>query len=135
MSRKNRVQSRVKPGEEVQFDRTEAEEVLALYDVPGFEMRTRYETTIDELEKVFAPEDIYVGFYEELFERETLADITAFLGVDHIAADTERRINASSKADSLPEDVAHTVRTHYASTYEAMRNRFGEDRVNRLWTA
>ena len=44
------------------------------------DLKTRYEATIKNLEKVFSSADIYYGFYEELFSSSSYQKIKSFRG-------------------------------------------------------
>jgi hypothetical protein len=111
------------------------EHVLEVYAQPLFECRTRYETTLTTLEKVFDRDEIFYGLYEELFEGSTLARLCDFLGIEHHEPQVDRRVNASPKAESaqLPESTARLVAQHYRATYEAVTERIGADVVARAW--
>lgn len=99
------------------------------------EKLTRYERTVAALEQVFAPEEIFYGLYEDLFRDEEVRRLCAFLGIDYVDADFGARSNASPRHEEPdPEDVAR-IRDFYADTYAFCRERFGAERIDRLWGA
>lgn len=98
-------------------------------------IRTRYERTIETLEQVFAPEELYYGFYEEVFSDEEIRRICAFLGIDPVKADFDTRANASAPVYEPSEKQLAKIREFYAPTYAFCRERFGAERVDGLWRA
>ncbi|SNS81898.1 sulfotransferase [Tropicimonas sediminicola] len=99
------------------------------------EVRTRYERTIPALEAAFGPDELYLGIYEDFFRTEVTQELCGFLDIPYVAPNFEHMANSSPR-DSEPaaEDVA-TVRAFYSDTYDFCRERFGAERIDRLWTA
>lgn len=116
-------------------DSTPEERVLEVYDAPWFELRTRYEHTMDALDSVFGPDGVHYALYERLFEEPSVEELSAFIGIDPVPADTGRRVNASPKSDllRLPDGAARRVAEHYRATYEAVAERVGPDVVAAAW--
>lgn len=96
---------------------------------------TRYDKTITRLEKAFPPEEIFYGFYEELFQESEIRRLCAFLGIDYRTADFERTVNASPRTEEISDEDRANVRAFYAEVYAFVRARFGAERVDRLWGA
>ncbi|WP_444931309.1 sulfotransferase domain-containing protein [Microbulbifer sp. SSSA002] len=106
----------------------EQKQLEAEFGLRTTEMRTRYETTIQNLELIFQPENIFYSLYEELFEENTIARIKKFLALNEFEADTKQRVNVSKKSDSLQElnrDLAERIFQHYRETYDFCQYRFG----------
>lgn len=116
-------------------DRAPEERVLEVYAEPWFELRTRYEHTMAALESVFGRDGVHYELYERLFEESTVRELSAFVGIDPVPADTDRRVNASPKSDllRLPDDSARRIAEHYRATYEAAADRLGQDVVAAAW--
>ena len=116
-------------------DRAPEERVLEVYAEPWFELRTRYEHTMAALESVFGRDGVHYVLYERLFEESTVRELSAFVGIDPVPADTDRRVNASPKSDllRLPDDSARRIAEHYRATYEAAADRLGQDVVAAAW--
>ena len=111
---------------EVVLERHHTEEVYSL--------RTRYQDTIATLDEAFAPEDRFIGFYEELFVGDHVRAITDMLGMEHVAPDVVTRRNQSSPlASPIPEALARQVAEHYADTYLAVAARFPDKDLRTLW--
>jgi hypothetical protein len=96
-------------------------------------VRTRYERTIGALETVFAPEEIFYGFYESFISKPEVARFCDFAGIDRHPPQLDRRANASPRAaEPDPGDIA-TVREFYDETYRFCAERFGPGLIGSLW--
>ncbi len=115
------------------FPGTAADWLRRLYARHDHESRTRYDLTLDSLEQAFAPEEMVVAFYEELFTEPVLRGICAALGIEYVEPDVGRVVNASPPSDPLPSELVHDVAAHYRGVYAAVAARFGADRVRGLW--
>jgi hypothetical protein len=106
-----------------------------MYKHPMYADRTRYDLTMDALEEAFPREDVFYGFYERLFSRETLEPLCAFLRVDFHEPDTGRQVNVSPKSEGavLSEDTRRTIARHFARVYDAVQRRFPELDLAGLW--
>ncbi|MCY7395603.1 MAG: sulfotransferase [Nocardioides sp.] len=100
---------------------------------PMYADRTRYDRTIDRLDQVFGPEQVFYGFYERLFEPATLRALCGFLGIDFVAPDLERHVNVSPKTESLPEATVREVAGHFREVYAAVAARFPQVDLAELW--
>lgn len=54
--------------------------------------RTAYDKTIENLERVFGKDELFYGFYETFFDDVEIARLSAFLGIDFVKADFDRRL-------------------------------------------
>jgi len=111
----------------------EAELLSKEYQQTRFEIRTRYDLTITNLEQVFNPDELYFGFYEELFSDKAIAEICSFLELPFRPGNYEQVVHGSLVKSELPETVKSEVRSYYSEVYDFVLNRFGEDRVKKLW--
>lgn len=121
--------------------RAEGREVMMTaaerFDIQGtadwVEQRTRYDLILDNLDAVFDPEQVYLGFYETFFTDQSLTALLAFLGLRHHPADFGNLANASpAGGDIAPQKVA-AVRAHYDATYRACADRFGAGFISDIW--
>jgi hypothetical protein len=112
----------------------EMNRLLAAHRLPGMALRTRYDRTIHHLEQVFQPEELYFGFYEDLFSEAGFGAIQQFLGIDIPPPDFHTSVNASPKQENTTprDDVARTIANTYRNVYTTVQDRFGE-RATRLW--
>jgi len=113
----------------------EAEDVLQSYATWDFEVRTRYQDTIQNLERVFAAEDILYLFYEELFSSDSIQTLCGHLGLEAAPAELGKIVNASPAGAGVPDAVQGRIREHYRETYDFVAERFSAERVGRLWSA
>jgi len=106
-----------------------------MHSHPMYADRTRYDLTMDALEQAFPRDDVFYGFYEQLFSPETLAPLCAFLGIDHHEPDVGRQVNVSPKSEgaALPEETVATVARHFAPVYAAVQRRFPGVDLAELW--
>ena len=96
------------------------------------DLKTRYEVTIKNLEKVFSIADIYYGFYEELFSDSSYQKIKKFLGAQLKPFNATHIANASPKQLALPKPLKLKIIERYQPTYDFIRRRHGKSMLN-LW--
>jgi hypothetical protein len=108
--------------------------VRDLHAQESYALRTRYDRTLAALDEVFAPEDLHVGFYEQLFTTEQVAAVERLARIEPRRPDFDLRVNASPKAaPGLPDDTVRAVATHYREVYDAVAARFPEVDLAALW--
>ncbi len=104
-----------------------------LYSSADFEMRTRYEQTLEAIDDAFLPNEVMFGFYEELFSYPTIKSICSFLELEFVAPDFEKKINTDKSRFELSSHLLDEVAKHYESTYQAVAARFGRERIKAIW--
>jgi hypothetical protein len=114
-----------------------AEELVALrYAGPTYADRTRYETTVRNLDEAFGDE-IFYGFYEELFDPATsaseIARLSTFLGIDAHQPDLGAQFNVSPRSAELPDATVRAVAEHFRPTYEVVASRFPDRDLPKIW--
>lgn len=112
---------------------SEAARLAVFHQLPGYRLRTRYDLTIANLEAVFRPEQIFYGFYEELFDQASVRALCRFLGLPYLEPDLAKRVNESRTDHVLPDALRAEVAQAYAMVYRAVGERFGQARVAALW--
>jgi hypothetical protein len=117
--------------EGVDIKLNEIEALRAYYRCEHAVFRTRYERTLEVIDKVFEPQDRYVGLYENMFNSEQIACLSAFCGVAIRSELAGRRIRQSDAAEQVPDALKAEIREFYNSTYSYCAQRFPE--VRRLW--
>ena len=95
-------------------------------------IKSSYEYTIQNIEKVFKRDDIYYGFYETLFSDSSYKDIQKFLGISLKKFDTEQVFNASPKTSDIPAETNKELVNRFQSTYAYILNRFGSP-MKEIW--
>lgn len=107
--------------------------VLARFTDPIYELRSRYETTVQALDDVFGDDARYY-FFERLFDPRELRSICDFAGIDFHEPDLSTQFNVSPKAVAqLPEPVVRTVARHFRDTYDYVEQRFAVPDLAELW--
>jgi len=108
--------------------------LLTCHRQPGVKLRTQYDRTITELEKVFPADEIYYGFYENLFKEKHFKTLTEFLGIEIPTPNFEQSVNASPKGkiQNAEQSIATEIVSTYSSVYCFIRERFG-DQIMDLW--
>lgn len=104
--------------------------IRKIYGNRSCEFRTRYDATIKELEFAFAPDDIYYGIYEEMFETDKIVKLSEFLGVETDSDFGNKIVNFSPKL-SFDEGIKRVIAAHYRETYEFVVKRFPQ--TKKLW--
>jgi len=97
----------------------------ALHD-PTIEERTRYDLIVPRIDSVFAPEEIYYGFFETIFTETAVRQLCDFLEIDYIPGDFDANPNPTRAGTSeKPSEYIDAVRREYARVYDFVRRRFG----------
>jgi hypothetical protein len=114
-----------------------AEELVAQrYAEPSYADRTRYETTVRNLDEAFG-DRTFLAFYEALFDPATAASeivrLSSFLGIEPREPDLGAQFNVSPRSAELPEATARTVAQHFRPTYEFVASRFPDRDLPRIW--
>jgi len=111
----------------------EEETALALlHHHPRFAAKTQYHRTLDAIERVFAPNQLHIDFYERLFTSDAHQRLETFLELDLPPADFSTRVNSSPKQFDICPKLQQTVAHAYRDVYAAMVERFGETVLD-LW--
>ncbi len=66
---------------------------------PEIVRRSDYLGALTRIYNVAAPEQVYLGYYEDLFHRDAIARLSRFLGIDHGWADFGKRFMEGPKAE------------------------------------
>jgi len=91
-----------------------------------------YEETIDNVEKVFDPDKIYYGFYENLFTLKSNQKIKNFIATELKDFENSEIVNASPKSSSIPDELNAKLTDRYSKTYQFIEERFGRS-MHKLW--
>jgi hypothetical protein len=98
-----------------------------------YQIRSRYDQTLSNLEKVFARDQLHCVFYEELFNERSLQGICDFLSIPYIETDFTRRVNVSRTVNEIPMDLRSAIAQFYRPVYDAVMQRFDPARIKSLW--
>ncbi|KMW57846.1 hypothetical protein AIOL_002814 [Candidatus Rhodobacter oscarellae] len=94
------------------------------------EKRSDYIRPLKRLRAAVDESQIHIAYYEELFNRDAIAELSKFLGISHAWADFDKRILESPKAEMEPGQW-EAVREFLAPQYDGVREMLG--RVPDLW--
>ncbi len=102
-------------------------QLIDIVDSEPFDAHGDYLAVLDKLAKVFTPEQVYVGFYENIHaDRLTaLAEVCDFLGVGYqpdYFPRPSKSVNRSQSAN-IPDPVRNHLRAKYAGLVTELRNR------------
>lgn len=112
----------------------EQEKLISNYSSFPCAFRTQYEKTIENVERVFAEEDIFYGFYETLFSDETINRFTDFLQIPFKKGDYNTIKNPGQKSNTYNKIVYEKmIANFYRETYLFAFNKFGEDFIRDIW--
>ena len=89
-------------------------------------MRTSYDKTIINLEKVFDPNMIFYSLYEDLFKKETIDRLIKFTEIDMIYEnfDIASYSNASPKKELISEELISDIANDYSPVYKFISSKF-----------
>ena len=110
----------------------EEQALLDTYKKPDSVLRTTYERTILEIEKVFAANEIFYGFYETFFNNENYTQLEKFLGINIGTPNFRLKINDVKISNSLSVSTKSEIVNFYSNTYSFISSRFGS-KVKDIW--
>jgi len=85
--------------------------------------RTKYENIIIETLKVFHSDDVYIGFYENMFEANEVIRLSAFLRITPQIEFSNIRVNKTK--NPVPEtQFDSAIRSYYSETYDYFYKRY-----------
>lgn len=93
------------------------------YQTEHCRFRTQYQNILREAEKVFGAEEIYISFYETMFEKDAVLALSDFLQVEARPEFSKVRVNKTKSAVSATP-IDDDVKAYYADTYEFFYKNF-----------
>ena len=93
--------------------------------------RSDYATTLKRVNAALDPKSVFLGFYETLFQPETVDRICAFLGLSNHPAKTEARVHAGEELQMTEGQRARAI-AWLAPQYDAVRRHM--DVLPQRWT-
>lgn len=103
------------------------------YASEDYEIRTRYDKTIKNIEAVFDHNEIHYAFYEELFTNHSIEEICNYLKIPFTQPDFTRYPNKSATRNGTPEALKQEIATFYKPVYKFISERFGEEKIKKIW--
>lgn len=103
---------------------------LNYYKSTGFKLRTNYEFTVKNLLSSFDTNQIYFGFYENLFEKDNISNLLDFLEINN-SQNITNKISNASPIFQLDPDLSKLCKDFYLDTYKYCNKTFPI--TNKLW--
>lgn len=103
------------------------------YAEPAYELRTRYDLTLDALDRSFGPGDVWFGFRERLAGADSLSGLAGVAKIAHSPDQGPAPRRHPSVTAGLPTDLAREIVGHYRHVYDHVADRFGLDDLERTW--
>jgi hypothetical protein len=101
------------------------------YTTDHCKIRTRYDHTLNNVYATFDPNDVYVGVYENMFEKDQVTKMSEFFGIDENFEFTKVRVNKTkSKVENMPK-LERAIKEYYVEVYEYCNDLFPVTRE--LW--
>lgn len=111
----------------------EADLLARNFREPKFVSRTRYDSTITNLERVFDSQDIYYGFFEELFNDDSISKLCEFLDLPFRPGRYAEPVNPTKIRSVVPLELRREMTEYYADVYNFVFAKFGAERIRDLW--
>jgi hypothetical protein len=93
--------------------------------------RTQYKKTLDVLNNVFDPREIYVGLYEEMFTPEKISELSHFLELTLDQNLHSTKVNESQQTFEVSKQGREIIIDRYRETYLSMNELF--PKTKELW--
>ena len=114
--------------------KAQEEELIAnSYKSSDYEIRTRYDKTIQNLEAVFDASEIFYGFYETLFTEKSIKDLCEFLEIPFFQPDFKHLTNVSKTDNEINPELLFEIYKHYKPVYDFVSQKFGASFVDSIW--
>ena len=96
-------------------------------------LRSDYATTLDALSQSLHPDQIFIGFYEQLFCETEYKRLCRYLNVDYQAPLWDTRINASEGTTNLPDSIMAQLGSCHTEMYHSIVKQFPIIEAKQLW--
>jgi hypothetical protein len=122
-------------GTQLQPSTKEQEEQLVSrsYKSKDWEIRTRYDETIQNLESVFERSQIFYGFYETMFTVASIKSLCEFLEIQFFQPDFEHYTNVSRTEHQIDTKLLGEIYSHYEPVYAFAAKKFGAKFIGSIW--
>jgi len=113
------------------IDISDEEAVRQIYRSQDVTKLTRYDKTLAVLGEAFAPEDVFVSLFEELFSETQMDCLADFLGVEPQYEKLGQVFNKTHRTGELPPELVDEIKAYFAPVYAACHDQFPQTRE--LW--
>lgn len=111
----------------------EIEHITQNYAAEDYQIRGRYDRTIQNIEAVFDSSEIHYVFYEELFTEKSIKEICDYLEIPFTPPDFNHNPNKSRTSNKIPDALKQEIAEFYKPVYDTVSARFGEKRIKKIW--
>lgn len=100
-------------------------------ETPEAQFRTRYHDTLSMLHQSFRSEDIFVGFFENLFSEKEIERLSRFVGCPEDPDFARERFNTTQRDDAIGPETRRHVRERFREVYDQVAIQYPVSRE--LW--
>ena len=108
------------------------EEMRKLYKSNEAQIRTKYDLIIPRLLKVFNEKDLFIDFFEDMFNDDFSKRFKDFIDLDDLKMEFNKPTNVTPKFRPLPDHFRSEIINFYGKTYRYMESLF-PDKTSSLW--
>jgi len=108
------------------------EEMRKLYQSDGAQIRTKYDVVIPKLIKVFNEKELFIDFFEDMFNDDFYKRFKEFIELDDLRMEFNKPNNVTPKFRPLPDDFKYEIINFYGETYRYMKSLF-PNKTSSLW--
>lgn len=97
------------------------------------ESRSKYKSTIENIEDNFDSSDIFYGFFEKIFNHDEYSKLASFLGYKLLQPDSDKKVFPSPKINQINEHTKIALAAYYKETYAYCLNKFDREPLQ-IWS-
>ncbi|WP_310620625.1 sulfotransferase domain-containing protein [Flexibacterium corallicola] len=107
------------------------QEISALTQSRADLLRSSYDKAVNNIHECFGKDNVYIGFYETMFNKEELARLSEFLSIDPSTFDGAAVINGAGRKFKYSSEFLSKVKEKYNHQYDFVSQALGFDR--KIW--
>ncbi len=96
-------------------------------------LRSSYRLTVDRIRSQFAPEQVFIGFFEDLFSERELQRLAQVTGLDPSRFEADKTVNETQGRIRYPRRFVEEIKARYEDEYAFAVDTLGLDRA--IWDA
>ena len=133
---KSMTRYKIKENPNLIVDNLQEKEIISFlrksYKQGKFRKRTQYEIIIPKLLNVFKKEEVFIDFFEDMFNDGFRDRFIKFSNLKDLVLEYETPTNQSPKLNPIPNEVKSEIINYYKDTYDYISSLFPE-RTSLLW--
>lgn len=131
-----KIDRRIRKNPYLLVDNYTEEQIIDLvrdaYKSEKYKKRTQYEIIIPKLLKVFKKEEVFIDFFEDMFNYEFCKRFAQFSNLNDLVMDFSSSSNVSPKFKPLPNEIKLEIISYYKDTYHYIKSIYPE-KSNNFW--